>query len=259
MSAPAHGRSSEPTPHVLLAGQSITTGTPHNKLVNGEFELDPSLSGLTIEQTLSLTGSRGIEYVLTDSWRTAKLHARGIAPVSLTMRRTGNLVLTNANGETMWSTGTGGTGTGNKLVLDARGKASVVTSAGKVVWTTQSGPVFLGAGGVLASGQRMVDGYSGANEKGVLRGRLTMQAGGNLVRSCGTHVLWQSHTHVRGSTMTLRNDGDLLITSPSGRTVWSSHSGGHSTYVFLDMVDMRIEQVIPEHKTIWQRFWKRQC
>jgi len=57
----------------------------------------------------------------------------------LVMRSGGNLVLITSSGRLLWSTHTAGTGRGNYLRMRSDGIAAVYTASGKVIWTSRAG------------------------------------------------------------------------------------------------------------------------
>lgn len=240
-------------PGVLSAGQRLTAESSRAALVNGEFSLTVNSDSMILTQTVILDGPDGRFPFSHDSWfrddESGKHHANHDRS-TLTMRTNGNLVLADSHGAVLWSSHTRGTGTRNRLVLGPRGNLTVRTAAGRVVWTSGSGPTYLPAGRALGSGQRLIDAWD-SHMTGYRRHTLTMQADGNLVRRCGKHVLWQSHTHSPGSHLLLRTDGGLVIVSRSDRVVWSAHSGRHRPYAYFDMRDMSVKEATTD-RPLWQ-------
>lgn len=126
-----------------------------------------------------------------------------------------------------------------QLTLHRTGNLALHTESGKVVWSSHSGQVLMSGGMVLESGQRLRDAWETAFRGGYTI-TLTMSRGGNLIHRCGRHIDWQTHTHVKGSTLRMHADGSLQVVTPKGRRVWGSGSGGHD-YARLNGKYMSIE------------------
>jgi hypothetical protein len=89
-----------------------------------------------------------------------------------------------------------------------------------------------------------------------------MQRNGALVeRSKNGQVEWSSGTSRSGSTASLLAGGALLVRSPAGRTLWSSHSGGHParTYRLVTRPSGALVVLNPGHVPVWTNDLASRC
>lgn len=227
-------------PRTLLAGHSLVADSKHASLANGWYSLNVYSAFLELDESIPLPGSDGTSTSTTGTWMrqdpTGKIQPQHDRSV-LRLRSNGDLVLRTSWGARLWHSDTAGSGA-VRLTLHQRGNLALHTESGKVVWQSHSGQVQLSGGMTLGPGERLRDAWETAFKGGKLV-TLTMQKDGNLVHRCGGAVDWQTHTHVKGSSLKMRSDGLLRVVTPKGRTVWSSHSGGHD-YAWLNGKRMMI-------------------
>ncbi len=224
------------TPHTLVAGQALVAGTRHSSLGNGWYSLSVSSGMVELDETIPVpTRSGGSTTWGTGTWfrqdPTGRFHAAHDHS-QFRLRRNGDLALVTARGRQLWHSRTGGSG-GVLLTLHRRGNLTLETRSGKVVWASHSGQVQMSGGMSLAPGQQLRDAWETAFPHGTPI-TLEMQRDGNLVHRCGSKIDWQTHTHVRGSTLRMFRNGALRVVGPSGRVVWSSHSGGNHRYTVFN-------------------------
>jgi hypothetical protein len=222
-------------PNTLFAGHALVAETVDSSLQNGWYTLGVHPGGVELDEALPVPGAHGATSSNIGSWyrrdpngRFEPLHDR----TELRLRRNGDLVLLTGRGRRLWHTGTHGSGA-VRLTLHTNGSLALHTNTGRVVWSSRSGQVQMAGGMTLKPGRQL----RGAWETALPHGEvvtLTMQRNGNLVHRCGRRIDWQSHTHVRGSSLRLETNGALRIVGPKGRTVWSAHiRGGRHDYAYL--------------------------
>ncbi len=135
----------------------------------------------------------------------------------LVMQGDGNLVLYGPGGQALWASGTAGTGSANRLALQADGNLVVYAGSGPVWANGAPGSDALSVGGQLRAGQYL---------HGPTGYRLVMQADGNLVLYGRYRAVWASNTYRSGGNrVVLQRDGNLVIYSVS-RAVWASNTAG---------------------------------
>jgi len=96
--------------------------------------------------------------------------------------------------------------------------ASATPAAGRAPASAAAPASVLPAGGTLTAGARLT------TTTGFV---LVMQTDGNLVEYGLGRALWGSRSHVRGSSVSLQTDGNLVVRSPLGKPVWATHTAGH--------------------------------
>ncbi len=74
-------------------------------------------------------------------------------------------------------------------------------------------------------------------------------------------VLWQTHTHVRGSRLQVTATGVLRVVAPNGHLTWSSRSGEHSTSTVLSVRGLGLHQYAPRDRIVWHvaEPWQSPC
>jgi hypothetical protein len=230
--ASARGESTGTTApaHVLYAGQTLVAKTDHDTLSIGQFEFMVDPEDITLWQWATMQGPRGPSVMGTGVWFESD-HRGGLIKGNsvLRMQRDGNLVYRTQLHRLLWQSGT--RGRHNRLVLRRNGALVIEDGHGRTVWSAHTHADVLGDGSTLEAGQTLDSRY-GDWQGGPLE-KLTMQRGGDLVLRCGGHPVWSSHTHRRGSALSLLRDGNLVIRGPFGRTLWRSHSRGTGPYTYL--------------------------
>lgn len=144
------------------------------------------------------------------------------------MQADGNFVI-DADGKVVWSTGTGGH-PGAVLEVGADARIAVVFH-GRSLWTSSSG------NSVLAPGERLRTGwYLSSPETSC---HLLMRRDGNLVLYSSTgRTIWASATRGHpGADAVMEPDGNLVVYSSSGVELWSTRSAGHrGASLFVDRI-----------------------
>ena len=133
------------------------------------------------------------------------------------MRDNGNLVDRTGSGTMLWSSHTSGRG-GTRVRIQDDGNLVMRTSAGVAIWSTKNGFVrhpTLSSGDVLKSGQALVLG----------RTQFVLQHDGNVVVYRSGVARWSTNTAGRGGTrLTMRTNGNLVLTRENGTIVCSSRT-----------------------------------
>jgi hypothetical protein len=141
------------------------------------------------------------------------------------MQGDGNVVIYAADGAAVWASAT--SDADSVLTIQDDGNLVVYRPDGSPAWATSVNGriappprVSISSGSVLQSGASLVspDG----------RFRAVMQADGNFVEYGPDGVFWASMSLAGGSTLAVQSDGNVVISAPGGRAVWSTatSSGG---------------------------------
>lgn len=186
-----------------------STASPSKLVMGGKIIAGRSIS--TAQYSLSMLADgnavmRGNGRVLWSTGTAGK--ARG---GYLTVRSDGSLAVRDRTGRTVWATRPAGAGA--YLVVLADGDLSLRSRAGAVVWRSyRPGAQLLTAGASLRAGQFI--------QARATASRLTMHADGRLVQT-GSYggVVW-SRACAPGSVFSVRADGSLTVTTPTGLTCW---------------------------------------
>jgi hypothetical protein len=233
VTAPAAAGRSAPT-NTLTAGHALTAGTARDSLTSrgGSFVLRVASDFVSLDEIAWLPGPRGSMSLQTGVWFRddgTGLHQSDHDRTQLYLSTRGNLVLRTSKREVLWSAHTRA-GARSKLVLHAGGLLALYTAGGRRVWQSHTTSVLLTAGEKLAPGQRVISRWGDQNDPTGTT-TLVMQRNGNLTFSCKGSVQWSSRTHVAGSYLVMQPNGNLVIRTPRGRAVWSTHTRG--TYVYF--------------------------
>ncbi|WP_461049957.1 IPT/TIG domain-containing protein [Terrabacter koreensis] len=165
-----------------------------------------------------------------------------------TVQGDGNLVIRNAAGTALWSTGSAGAG--SRIEIRADGNLTLVRPTGAVAWTSGTngwigGLVTLTDDGILQvrqAGTTVWD-HRGVRYDRILAGQvlrsgesvrstnlawsMTMRSDGNLVLVSSAGIRrWASFTSAAGSTASMQSNGNLVIRNASGGAVWSTGTAG---------------------------------
>jgi len=152
----------------------------------------------------------------------------------------GNLEAFKSDGTVVWASHTIGTSTGNYLTMRSDGNAAIYTATGALIWI--SGQWFV----VVATGQQWTSGGpqpppamahlgSGA---AVHRGhyirngntQFGLLGNGNVVVMRAGRIVWDAGVAGRGGALlTMRPSGNLVLTSATGRDLWTSNTYGRGT------------------------------
>ena len=190
---------------------------------------------------------------------------------TLTMQTNGDAVLAKGTAR-VWSTGT--TGSGNRLTVRADGNVVVLRSTGAVAWQSatagwKGADLTLGDDGLLVARQgstpvwdhrgirydRLLSGQSlraGESLQSVNTSwRLTMRTDGNLVVTTSAGRLqWSTLTSGTGNVAVMRTDGSLVVQSRTGSVLWST-STTDAAGAFVRMLGDANVAVYNGPKLVW--------
>lgn len=241
-----HSGTAEPL-NVLRSGESLSTavgGRSFMQSPSGEFQLviEDSIEGFGINQHAAVPSDA---YFSSPTWL---IGFPGVQDhPSLKLQTDGNLVLYNLKGKALWNSHTAGSGAGSVLYLQDDGNLVLRSATGKVSWAAGSSRVILRQGQALAPGRYLEYMYPDMSHTY----RLTMWSDGDLVYAESGYVLWSSNTHVRGSSLVMQSDGNLVVRTPSGRPVWSSKTFGYgpNTWFQVDAFQLEIDHFTLQGET----------
>lgn len=162
---------------------------------------------------------------------------------SATLLANGNLVVTSASGQMLWSSRTAGLGV-TQLTISSAGQVALLDSTGQAWWTSTRGTT-----GVLASahrhgaiprqalglnlGQRVGMGSCIFSLSGAAMVCVSVSGNVTATDSSG-HVMWNAHTSGQGVTLWLKSTGQLVIVNAAGKQLWTngkSIKGAHELLV----------------------------
>ncbi|MEN0130265.1 MAG: D-alanyl-D-alanine carboxypeptidase family protein [Brevundimonas sp.] len=169
----------------------------------------------------------------------------GVPGSRLVVRHNGDVALMTADGKVRWHTKTAGT-KGAHLVVQDDGDIVVRDAKDHVVWSagTQTPASLLNSGGALAPGEVL------ASQDG--RHTLVMSEDGDLqLLGPDARVRWSSETSVAGSSLALRDDGDLAIRTPAGYAAWRTGTYGHKDATLTLQDDGNLVLVDREGNELW--------
>ncbi len=181
---------------------------------------------------------------------------KGKGPYSMKMQDNGNLVIYDSNNEQIWQTGTTEKGDGPyNAILDDTCTLNIKDSNNNILWKANESTSEKQKPGTCSAGinyglcenkissstidlvmqddgnlviydkkDGSVKWSTGTNGKGTPPYRLMMQTDGNLiVYDNNNTVLWATSTNGQGGNMlTLTDDKNVIMTSPSNKKIWSS-------------------------------------
>lgn len=141
----------------------------------------------------------------------------------LVLQRDGNLVIRDRRGRPQWSTRTRGTGasslslqSGGRLLLRSR-QRRILFATGGVGYPYHAGP------GTHTLNRDL--GLRPGDELRRGRATLVMRLDGNLALYRRGKLRWSSGTGGHGGAFAqLRRDGNLVVATPHGKVLWSSHT-----------------------------------
>lgn len=217
---PSSEAASVETTDTLRVGEKLLPWTPSQearRLVSANGGFDVSMY-LATRSTVLEIGQLG-DGNFTTLWR--RVGDSTSAQAYLTVRSDGNLVLYAKPGVPVWSSGTAGSGSNNRLVIRNDGNLVLTTSAGRLVWSSGTHAQTLLPDKPLLPGQYL----SSVFHREVPKVTVTMQSDGNLVARQAGAVRWATNTTVPGASLTMRRDGNLVV-SKGDRILWTSRTGG---------------------------------
>ncbi|MHA3702857.1 hypothetical protein ACXR2U_11830 [Jatrophihabitans sp. YIM 134969] len=244
-SAPSAGAA---TPGTLPTGAHLFSGATLTS-PRGAYRLVMQTDGNLVERRV------------TDNAAIWTSRTAGHAGAALVVQSDGNVVIYPKVGGGIWSTRT--TGNGNALALQDDGNLVVRSAAGRALWTTgadhpappaprgdvlyaggswtyqhpsydsPSGEFSLYLSGGMVTIQQDLNRFgTGTWSAGRLTGDvftptlLSLDRDGNLVLTAAGHVQWTTNTAGSGAnSLSIQDDGNLVLRTAVGRAVWSSGSG----------------------------------
>jgi hypothetical protein len=204
-------------------------------LTNGWYTLSVRSGWVELDETIPVPGNNGVSSTSTGTWFRYDSSGRyqpSHDATELRLRRNGDLALITSRGRQLWHSRTQGKGV-VQLALRRTGLLVLTTKSGKVVWSSRSGQVQMSGGMSLEPGRKLRNAWNTASPDGKPT-TLTMHRNGNLVFRCGSRVLWQTRTHVRGSSLQMANNGMLRVITPTGRVAWQSHKDREHDYAYFN-------------------------
>ncbi|WP_421734231.1 D-alanyl-D-alanine carboxypeptidase family protein [Cellulomonas sp.] len=152
----------------------------------------------------------------------------------LSVGENGDVTLTAPDGTVTWRPDAPASA-GSTLVLQDDGDLVVLDAQGAQVWDTGTGvrPSILPSGGALAAG----DALSSPDGRQTL---LVLDDGSVALLGPDATTRWSTQTTAPGSTLTLGEDGNLVVTDADGNRTWRSRTAGHpgSSLVLQDDGDL---------------------
>lgn len=146
----------------------------------------------------------------------------------LTQQTDGNLVVYSKANKALWNTGTNGRGTSPKTVIQSNGDLQVLSSAG-IGWRNNApGTSNIVANTKLTGGQFLHD------PTGLLQ--TMMQTDGNFVVYIGGKAKFNTKTNgLKGSSITLQTDGNLVLRDSAGKVRWLTKTSTAGAGCYLTM------------------------
>lgn len=216
----------------LRPGDALVSGAGHNtlgsQLLPGARDYVTSFApfGLTLQDDGNL-----VEYeTLPDNRKIVTWSTHTTTATRLVFQSDHNVVLRDAAGRALWSTGTAGT-SATYFSVYGNGQLAVQDDAGRVAKLV--GPAVTPAPGVLLAGSQ-----SPSSEFVLLP-----QSDGNVVEyqrtAGGLRALWSTRTAGSGEIrLVAQSDGNVVVRQVStGRAVWASGTRGTTGYYQLDVQD----------------------
>lgn len=151
----------------------------------------------------------------------------------------GTITLTAPDGTVSWQPDTTA-GAGSSLLLQDDGDLVVLDPQGVQVWESGTAvhPSILPSGGVLAAG----DALSSPDGRHTL---LVLDDGTVALLGPDATTRWSTATGTPGSTLTVREDGNVVVADADGNRTWRSRTAGHpgATLVLQDDGDLVLYDV----------------
>jgi hypothetical protein len=187
-------------------------------------------------------------------WASATNQASGAPGAYAIMQGDGNFVIYNTSGQALWATGTNnssdGTQPASTFSLEVNGNLVMTSANGNQVWSSQN--VFT-AGQVLSSGEQ----WLAANGTYELRmqpdGNLVEAKNpfttDSLVWAAGTNL--HNGASEAGAYAIMQDDGNLVIYNTSGLALWASNTYGNPGAYFAFQGDANLVVYSSAGKPLW--------
>ena len=145
----------------------------------------------------------------------------GVPGSVLSVGATGDIALTAPDGSVGWRPEATAPA-GSRLVLQDDGDLVVLDAQGARVWESGTAvrPSILPPGGVLSTG----DSLSSPDGRQTF---LVLEDGDVALLGPDAATRWSTGTDDPGATLTLREDGNLVVTDADGNRTWRSRTAGH--------------------------------
>ncbi len=177
-----------------------------------------------------------------------------------TLTPAGNLVVTNASGQILWSSQTAGLGV-TKLTILSSGVVALLDNSNQAWWTTNGASQGLLASAArhlaipqkaksLTLGQKLNAGSCLFASSGAAMVCVT-GSGNVLVTDASGRVIWNAHTSGKGVSLVLKNNGQLLISNGAGKVLWSAGAANKATRSLVVSNTGAIHLVSATNKTLW--------
>ena len=179
---------------------------------------------------------------------------------SATLTATGNLVVTNASGQILWSSQTAGLGV-TKLTILNSGVVALLDNSNQAWWTTNGAAQGLLASAArhlaipqkaksLALGQKLNAGSCLFAPSGAAMVCVT-GSGNVVVTDASGRIVWNAHTSGKGVSLMLKTNGQLVITNSAGRVLWSAGAANKTTRSMVVSNTGAIHLISATNKILW--------
>ncbi|WP_157453786.1 D-alanyl-D-alanine carboxypeptidase family protein [Cellulomonas sp. Root485] len=245
MSGRGRGAMARPVVRAALVSACVLVGTlvlaPSALASSGEAELRP---GETLRPGEGLVSADGTQTLVVQPDGMLALFGAEPDPrwvsgpavpgSSLVVAESGDVALTAPDGTVGWRPEAPAT-VGSRLVLQDDGDLVVLDPQGSQVWESGTAvrPSILPSGGVLEPG----DALSSPDGRQTL---LVLDDGDVALLGPDAATRWSTGTDHPGARLTLREDGELVVTDADGDRVWRSRTAGNpgSSLVLQDDGDL---------------------
>lgn len=197
---------------ILRGGQILRAGH-YLRSPNGRYAL------------LEQTDGNAVVYRVKDKVALWSTQTNGHRGAYLDFQVNGDMVVYDSAHKPLWTSGTGGhADTG--LLMQNDSNLVIYTKAKKSLWNWQTNST------ELLPGETLTAGHSRLSQN--RRYRLTMGRDGNVTLNRGATTLWTTHTQGHaGSTLSMQHNGNVVVHSVKGTTLWQSGTHGKVTELLV--------------------------
>ncbi|QHT56169.1 hypothetical protein GXP71_08805 [Cellulomonas sp. H30R-01] len=230
---------------VLVGAVPAGAASGQDRLLAGEA-LEPGQGLVSADGTQTLVVQPDGDLGLYDAEGVPRWTAGTATPgAHLTVTPEGDVVLVAPDGSTVWSTGTAGSA-GAAFVVRDDGDVVVEAPDGSVTWESGTAvlPSILPPGGELHPGDALTS----------PDGRHTLQVlddGDVVLLGPDASTRWSAGTHEPGSSLVLREDGNLVVTDTDGRRAWRTRTAGHPGATLVVQDDGDVVLWDPDGTPLW--------